>query len=330
MGKTAVETNNLDTYFMQLHSKWAEDLVDQTIENNNVLFALRELGKFKSYTDLVDLKVRVKHELITGQTYSRRGKIDITKHDPETMAEWKEKHMAWSIVYYYHDIINTGSSRLYDVFEEQSKMILEDAPKMVEDQILGSGTPSSTEVEGLEFVLSNATNVNTVGRIDRSSAENDWWRHRAIDFSSLNFSTQGLSAMQQLYTDLTLSGSPTDLIIAHDDVFNAIHDLGFANSVQQGLAAKMLAMGFDALRFKQATIINSPKVPTGKMYFLYSPDFDIMVNSNDDMNFHQPSWDAERPGDRVFPITKTMNIKWNRLRKQGVIHSITVNKQTIT
>jgi len=330
MAKTVLTASNLDTYFMQQHILFSKDVKDQTIQRSGVLSVLEKLGKFKSYTDASELRQRVKHEVISGQTYAKRGKIDITKHDTQTLAEWDPKHLAWSLVYYYHDLLDQGESRLYSVFDEQSRELKQDAPKLIEDQILGSGTPSSTNVEGFEFVLSNSTSTGTVGGIDRSTASNSWWRHKSIDMSSKNFPTQGLSAMQQMYTNLTYGGKGPDLMLTHDDVFNTIHDLGYAKSMDTQLSGKMKDLGFEVMTFKGATIVNSPKIASGKIMFLTTEDFDIMVHSNDDMQFHSPTYESERPGDRIFPVTKTMNIIWYRLMKQGVMHSITVNKQTIT
>lgn len=329
MAKRTLTADELNTYFMQMHRKMGTKLFDQTIEKSTVLAALQGLGKFTTYTQPSDLRFRVKHEVHQGQAYSERGKVEVTNIDPQTEVEWKGKHLAWSGISYFHDRINTGADRVYELWDELKKSIFEDAPKLIENQILSSNAPSDIGVEGFGYVLSNSNTTGSPGGIDRSVASNDYWKHHVLDMDGENFSVSGERAILQMYQKCREDGTKgPNLIFTEENIYNQLEMQNIARSIMVKPSGKV-TVGFEALEYKGAIIVQSPKIATGRMLFLTTDDFEIKTHAGDNMFKHTPQEHPQHPGDTIHVFTQTTNIVWHKLRRCGVIFNMTVESLDI-
>jgi hypothetical protein len=324
MAKAVMSEQDIDTFFLKQHKLTADKVFDQTVEKSTLLSALKEKGKFVPYTDIKDLKNRAKHVTITGQAYEQYGKIDVYGYDPQTQVEWTEKHLAWAMRSYYHDRINIGPSEVFDYFETVKKDMMEDAPKLVEDQLVANKGPSDPEVEGFGYTLP-ASFIGSPGGIDKSDATNAWWRHHLYSAASDAFATKGYDILTAMYDACREDGvTGPDLILTTEEIFRAMEKWGWNKTVVNGFTEKLIAGGHDVIQIRQGTVVPSVKVPAGVMWFLKTDDFDIKVNSNDDMYMHPPVAAPDRPSDKIYAITKTLNIVWSKFRRCGRISGISV------
>lgn len=323
----------IDAFYLKSHKLIADKLFSQVIDESNFMDVARELGMFVNYTDLSDLRVNLRKDRINGQFYPARGKIDLEQQNNKTDAEFPQGHAAWTMVSYFHDMVNTGKSdsSLKDLFALSKKEMMEDAPELIENHIFSNNDGRATGIgfDGMQFLFPS-TSINSPGGIDKSVSSNSYWKHKILPMSGKSFSVHGINYFRDMINQCDAHGNGgIKLIVTTSEISQAMQSLGMAN-MRQTLGNKELNISPSVrLMFDNAIVTWSKKVPEGVAYFLNPKYTKIMMNSNNDMFMHPGVQSKDGPGDMSWAITKTMGLMVYNFRAQGMAHSIKVEQTSV-
>lgn len=232
----------------------------QAWERTVLLSLLRQNGMPSQNGD------RIVQPLLYGQTSAKGSFADddvfsAPTRDGITAAAFEFKQ-------YYASIMITGVEKAKNSGREQILSLLKARLKQAEmsiaddvnEMLYGDGSGNSNkDFDGLAALIAAG---NTYGGIDRSDANNAWWRGTRTDLSG----ALTLAAMRTAYNDgVKGTDSPTHIITTQEG-FESYEELAEGSIVHEDTA--LADMGFDNLKFKSAPVVFDRDVADGEMHFL--------------------------------------------------------------
>jgi len=309
------------------------------ISNNNALFyKMRQNGSFKSESggDIFREKL-LYQENTNAQWQDGYAEFNTDAQNYLTYADFNQKAITSSIPFYDLDISqNQGKEKLIDLVKTGVDSTLIGLTNILSESLYSDGSNTS-ELEGLQLLISKTPTTGTVGGIDRATY--DFWRNQVYDFSVAGVapsSTTIQNAMNKLYLDCLVQGAMNapDTIVAdatYWDYFRAS-----LTDIQRVTSAKMAEAGFDVIRFKNADVVYDPNCPVSTMYFLNSKHLKLkylaIKNSDgksgslkgDNASLAQmftalPSTRPVNQAVNIHPVMGLMNLTIDNCRTSGVI-----------
>ena len=144
-----------------------------------------------------------------------------------------------------------------------------------------SGTPGTNDywnsnLGTFEFAIGTAAGAAGGAAIDESNDTG------AVSFANFCATTSGVAggvkAMTQMYGACTIDADSPDLIVTTQVIYDAYETALQANKRYEG-DATLGDAGFQALRFKGASVVVDSHCPAGQMYFLNTKYLDYKVHS---------------------------------------------------
>lgn len=281
----------------------------------------------------VDIVVPLMYGLnSTVKSYSGYGILDTTPQQGMTSAKYPWKQVAGSIsISRLEERQNSGKQRLINLLQakvKQSEISMRNALNLM---FYGDGTGNfNQDIFGLQLLVENGAAWGTVGGIDRSDAQNTWWRNQWIgtvgSFSAAEGgSFKGLNRMRTLYNNCSRGNEHPDFAVTTQAVFEAFEATQVPN--QRFVDSRVADVAFELLKFKGLILgfdsqINPGGAAADPLYMLNSAYLNWTVDVETDLittDFIRP----ENQDARTAQMLLMGNLVTSNSSLQGVMDGIT-------
>ncbi len=252
----------------------------------------------------------------TAKSYSGYGIIDTTPQEGITAANYNWKQVAVSISISGKELRqNAGSdTRIINLMEAKTKQAEMSLIEEFDREAFGSGTDSSTDISGLQNLIST---TGTAGGIARSG--NPWWQAK-VATSAGSFAANGLDLMRTKYNDVSKGNDHPDLILTDQTNFERFEKI--LQPQERFNDTQTADAGFENLRFKGAVMMFDLYTTAGYMYFLNSKYLNWQVHK--DANFTTTDFvKPENQDAKVAQILVMGELTLSNAIRQGVIQGFT-------
>lgn len=290
---------------------------DQIFDELATIKAIRERG---SFTEKVDGGAsNITEALMYGRTgtvnwFEGHDPIDTTPAEGFTNAQFKWKELAGSVSVTAREqlIQNSGKAQLIDLVDAKINQLTMELKEAL-NTAMYTASPTSKQPNSL------ATVVAATGEIgDINPSTYSWWASYVKTGGS--FATQGLSDMNDVYTELLTRGSKPDLLITTP----SIHQFYEANESPFRRYASLNSVdgGVKNLSYKGIEIVMDAAASSGVIYFLDSRHIKFYVSANADMR--QTDWkEPHNQLSKVKQIHMACELGTNNRRRLGKVTTVT-------
>lgn len=244
-------------------------VVDNVTDHNGLLTFLKERGNIK--TDAsggYEIAIPLSHaENSTYQRFSGYDTLNIGASDVLSAAKYDWKQVAIHVTASGRELkMNNSEERMINLVKARTDVAFATAANNMSVDIYSDGALAN-QIGGLAHLITT-DGTGTVGGINASTYT--FWKNQFLDRNATeNFSTLKAD-MNTLWLRTKRGKDATDLIVASHDLYSQYE--GGLQDLQRYADAKTAALGFDALKYKSASIIHDSNSNYGttaeKMYFL--------------------------------------------------------------
>lgn len=257
----------LVTTTMRHHKK---KVVDNVTKNNALLSLMKERGNIKTdaaggYEIAIPLSYA---ENSTYQRYSGYDTLNIGASDVLSAAKYDWAQVALHVTASGREVkINNSQERMINLVKSRVDVAMATAANNMSIDIYSDGALTN-QIAGLANIIQN-DGTGTVGGI--VSGTYTFWKNKFTEVSGTGATFATLkAAMNAEWLSQTRGADKPDLIVMSHD-FYAIYEGGLQD-LQRYADAKMASAGFEALRYKSASVIFDDNTNFGttaeKAYFL--------------------------------------------------------------
>ena len=252
----------------------------------------------------------------TAGSYAGDDTIAITAQTGITAAEYSWKQYAASVtITGIEEAKNNGEAEIIDLLEGKVMQAEETIIQNMNTMFWGDGTGnSSKDMNGLNKLVGTGL---TVGGIDATDADNDWWRSDLTNQAGV----LTVAAMAKTYNNVSVGNDQPTIIISDQDEYEAYEAL-----LQPNLRytdAKVADAGFQNLLFKGAPVTyDSDTNLDGKMFFLNNKYLRLVAHTD---TWFQPT-PFVRPTNqdaRYAQILCYGELTTSNRARQGMIYGLT-------
>ena len=178
----------------------------------------------------------------------------------------------------------------------------------LDDDLYSNGTADGgKQIDGLKLLIPDTPNTGTVGNIDRTQADNYWWRPQHFAPAAAISSANVVDALNQMKVKLRRSG-PKDkgmrcVFLAGNDAYIAL--LAASQNILRLEAGRTANMGFQSLRYGEDEVMlgggqGSAQEPKD-IYALHPYAMKFYVHRR--MNFRPIGPNPRTPVDQALRVT---------------------------
>jgi len=198
----------------------------------------------------------------TAGSYAGDDTISITAQTGITAAEYNWKQYAASVtITGIEEAKNNGEAAIIDLLEGKIMQAEETIIQNMNTMFWGDGTGNGgKDMNGLNKLVGTGL---TVGGIDATDADNDWWRSSLTNVAG----ALSLTGMATMYNNISVGNDQPTIIISDQDEYEKYESLLQPNL--RYTSAEVADAGFQNLLFKGAPCtFDSDTNLDGKMFFL--------------------------------------------------------------
>lgn len=232
-------------------------LADSLSKNNAIWFALKENGGIKPFDGGTKILEEIMHGSNTNTgSYSGLEAATPTEQDFATSAEYAIKQYRTSVILSGLSLAqNSGKARMIDRLEAAVQNAETSLINDMTEGLYGDGTGNSgKDFDGLAKALTTTPAVGIYGGINRATAGNEYWRHKALAGVALTTGNV-IGKFRQMYSLTSRGVEHVNLIVAGATHYGLLWE---ALQVQQRFneeSTKMAKAGFVSLRFQGADVV---------------------------------------------------------------------------
>ena len=299
--------------------KYRKTLSDNVFKRTPFFYKMMEAGRKELESGgekIVEPLTVAKNTTAAG--YTGYSIIDVTPQEEISAAQYVWAQYAASIaISGRQERQNSGETQIIKLLEAKAK-IAEDSLRTVMDiDLFGSTLDSESKLNGLSALVDT---TSTVGGINRSTADNAFWRSN-VSASVGSFATLGLNAMRTAYLNASNEGQDApNFIVTTQTVFEYYEKS--LQSQQRFQDNKVADGGFMTLKFKNADMFFDSNVTSGEMYMLNTDWLKLKVHKDADME----TTDFVKPANQDAKVAQILwmgNVVILQPRRQAKLTGIT-------
>ncbi|KAA0971081.1 phage major capsid protein [Aureimonas fodinaquatilis] len=238
-------------------SNYRSQLYDNITGSNLILATLEKKGRITSIDGGADIRGPVIFDEEEFKWYD--GMDSLGRVQKETIGEaiYSPGMAAASITLSGEEMAkNNGKSQIVKLMRGKTQNAENTLKSGITRAIYGDGTLAKSFV-GLDAIVSDTPAVGTVGGID--AAAKAWWRNKAVTVAMAGAADDAeryrrlRKGMSALYRACAVGTEKPDVITLEDDVYGVFE--GGLQENQRYADANAAALGFDTLKFRQASVI---------------------------------------------------------------------------
>lgn len=307
--------------------------VDNLSRSFLLMYWLDKMGAAKNQDGGESIVIQLMYgKNTTVRSYNGYEVLDTTPQEGLTAINIPWKQVAGSVSISRKEMRqNSGETRLINLVDSKVKQTEITMRDEFNRQFYADGTGNdSKDMFGLDLIVETGTGGwGTFGGIDRSDAQNAWWRNQYLLASTLTgstvFSNSGLKNMRRMYSMTSRGNEHVDLILTTSDIYEAFEETQVQNQrFVSGSKQEEAASHFEVLKFKGAMVGWDEQCTAGVMFFLNSNYLEYIKDSETDLittDFvRPPNQDAE-----TAQILHMANFGASNCARQGRIDGITLS-----
>jgi uncharacterized protein YaiE (UPF0345 family) len=254
---------------------------DNVTKNNGFLTLLKDKGKIKTDAD-GGYEIAINLTYAENSTYQRMSGFDtfnINQSDVITSAKYDWREVALSVTASGRQLNqNSGKARMINLVDTRVEVAMATAANNMSVDVYSDGSLNN-QVGGLAHLIQSA-GTGTVGGIDSSTYT--FWQNKVQEMSDPTAFANLKSDMNSLWLKTCRGTDKTDLCILTHDLYSVYE--GGLQDLQRYGDAKMGSLGFEALKYKSASVIFDDNVNFGTTdelgYFLNTDYLYLMEHPN--------------------------------------------------
>lgn len=212
----------------------------------------------------------------TAGSYSGYDTISTTAQTGISAAEYPWRQYAATIaINGLEEAQNNGEAEIINLLEAKIMQTEETIAEQMDVMFFGDGTGNSgKDYLGLNHFIATTPTTGTVGGIDRSDANNAWWRNYVESTTKALTTTD----MATAYNTVSKGNDQPDFIITTQGLFEKYESLLSPQIRYQD--TKTADGGFQNLLYKTAPVMFDTNAPAGTMYFLNSKYLKLVAHTD--------------------------------------------------
>lgn len=235
----------------QRHTR--KEVVDNVTDHNALLRLMKERGNIKTYAKGgYEIQVPLSYaENGTYQRYSGYDTLNTAGSDVLTSAKYDWMQAAIHVTASGRELrMNNSEEAMLDLVKERKKVAVATASNNMSIDIYSDGSLSN-QIGGLSHLITS-DGTGTVGGIVAGTYT--FWKNKFKEVSGTGATFATLKAgMNDLWLSTTRGQDKPDLIVMSHD-FYALYEGGLQDLQRYG-DAKMASLGFEALKYKTASVV---------------------------------------------------------------------------
>ena len=270
---------------------FANEIFDNVVTNNTVLFHLRKAGNLKVSSGGRQFTHPVFYQSnSTFAAISKLGTVPVTIQDNLTRAVYDLKVIAGSVVLSQVEMaMNAGDrEKLIDYVEEKKMEAITTVGEILGDQVFNTTVTASGSLnfDSIPYIITTTpgTTSSDVGGIDATNAANTYWQNIVgTTVTGFGTSQEGLNQMDTLLNACTFGKQGPKIIVTTKALYTKYSLALTANarytSMQDGDGA------FRNLMYNTLPVMFDDNAVSGKMYFIDTDSLRLQVlNEGNFMN----------------------------------------------
>jgi len=260
----------------------ARELVDNASNHNALLRLLKDKGKIETESGGYEIVRPIEYDgNTTYQRYAGYDVLNTSASESLTAVKYDWSQAAIHVTASGAEIRkNSGPERMINLVKARIKAAMASASNSFSVDLYSDGALTN-QIGGLATLIQN-DGTGTVGGI--VSGTYTWWKNQFTEMSGTNTWSKSTikGEMNKLWLKCVRGLDSPDLIIASHDIYAAYEEALQDN--QRYMDAKMASAGFEALKYKTASVIFDTNTNFGttaeKAYFV-NTDFLYLVEHPD-------------------------------------------------
>lgn len=245
-----------------------KSVADNVTDHNATLRLMKENGHIKTQGGGDEIALPLSFaENSTIQRFSGYDTLDIGATDVLTTAKYSWRNMAVHVIASGEELRkNRGEERMINLVNARVDVAKATAANTMSVDLFGTGALTN-QIGGYGHIITT-DGTGTVGGIN--SATYPMWANQFLDMSAPGTYSAVKADINTMWIRCTRGLDMPDLLIASNDIFNVYE--GGLQDLQRYGETKMGALGFQALKYKSASIMHDNNTNFGstaeKVYFL--------------------------------------------------------------
>jgi hypothetical protein len=276
---------NFDTIASSSLKNYQKNLIENILGLHVLFWQLKERGFLNKEQGGTSIVHPIMHGTnSTVQAYSGYDLLNVTPQTGFTSIELPWKYLSVSItISGKEEFENSGDkNRIFNLLDAKIKQAELSLQLDMNRQLFGDGTlQDGKEITGLKLAVEDGTAWSTYGGIDSSAYS--FWRNVWSDKSGTTFptvlgpSTQGLSAMRNVYNSCSIGNKKPTLIVTTQALYEAYEANAEGQKLQITANPKLAELGFQNVTFKGTPVIFDEYCEASTMLFLNSDFMSLVV-----------------------------------------------------
>lgn len=294
------------------------------------VFGNRPLVAFLKRKDKIEMKgggEKIVKQLAYGEnstvgSYGEWDNLDVTPQNGATAAVYDWKQWAGSIaISGLEELKNSGEEAIIDLLEFKVWQAEESIGSYL-NAAFYRGTPTvTTDPHGLGVLVGDSgTAVTTVGGIDASDSDNDWWESYVASGAAFTTATTLLAGMATAYNTASRGSDSPDVIFSNQATYEDYES--FLNPQLRFTDTATLDAGFENLLYKKAPMMFDTDC-TAQVLWMLNSKYIKLVGHRDEWFKSTPFVSpANQPNARYSTIMSTGNLTVTNRARQAKLHTL--------
>lgn len=330
-------TRTVDDAFTHTWFEIRKEAIDNILDANVVSALLRERGCFKTQVGGDRITRTIRYGKKSAETFGKGSILPQGEDEIETMAWWK---WAYTVTHVQRTLVddqqNSGPSKIKSLVQTKLAAAREALTEKQEAQINAAIDTDFLDLRAVldpfsllnMYPLPSATYVTapalayTYGNIPFGTV-NTWWRAKYKEATATPEENL-LADMRNLYNTVGDNIAPPNMLLTTQEIFELYEDFVMDKvQIVTDESTKLANLGFDVLRFKGKPLVWSASALSGAIQMLNTDFIDVVYDPT--LWFEMSEWRTPaRQFERVAYIVAAMNLICPQLRRQGLLHTITM------
>lgn len=326
-------TRAVDDAFTHSWYEIRKEAIDNILDANVVTAILKERGCFKPQTGGTIITRTLRYGTKDAETFAKGSILPQGDDALETMAWWK---WAYFVTHVQRSLIddqqNSGPSKIKDFVQTKISAARDAMNTKIESQILAAidtdaGAPdlrATNDPFSLYNMLPGLAYHTSSYRYGMVTFDNTWWAPTYKEATATPEENL-LADMRNIFNTIGANMTPPNLILTTQEIFELYEDFVMDKvQIVTDETTKIANLGFDVLRFKGKPLVWSASVLADSMAFLNTDFIEVVYDPT--LWFEMSEWRTPpRQFERVAYLVCAMDIICTQLRRQGLLHTISLS-----
>lgn len=298
-------------------------MIDNVTNRNFLLNKLKSKGKIVKLSGGSAIRETLNYAANgTTQFQGEYDTFDNTPQDVITSADFSHKILTGTVTMSALETKeNAGKERIIPLLKSKFEVLERSLANTMATSLYADGTAySGNDIGGLQLLVADDPTTGTVGGIDRSTSDGNFWRNQLYDFSVESVTPSATTiqgSMNTMYIRCQVQGSEVPDLITADAIYFGYYEDSL-QTIQRISTPEMGKLGFNSIKYKGADVAYDADCPASHMYFLNTDFLALKYIGKSLFEVGEPR-KAINQDVTVTPVVFTGNLTISNARVHGVM-----------